>query len=182
MPLPLKTERLLIKPLTMADLDDYAEIIADPEVQTWLNEGRPRDRNYASDYLSNLVNIQKEYGFSRYGVFDVLSEKLMGHCGFKDLEGRTDIGWTLARHAWGKGIGTEAARAVVAYGFLELGFNEISARAFEVNTASIGIMKNVGMTFDKTIPWEWDEDEYPVLSKHELHQYKITRSDHMSRR
>ena len=180
MPLPLITERLLIRPLTLDELDDYAAIVADPKVQTWLNEGRPRDRNYASDYLINLINIQKDNGFSRYGVFDKSTKTLLGHCGFEDLEGRIDIGWTLAQNVWGKGIGTEAAAEVLRFGFEALGFDRITARAFRENVASIAIMKRIGMSFDKTIPWEWGEEDYPMSSKLTLDQYEITRTADIS--
>lgn len=141
----LETDRLVIEPLTLENLDDYAAMMADPVVVEHLNKGIPWPRKCASDYLSNLVKLQKEKGFTQYGVFDRVDESLLGHCGFMEVEGLIDIGWTYVAKAWGKGIGTEAARAVLAYGFKSLKFDLVTARTDPTNLGSVGVMRAAGM-------------------------------------
>lgn len=155
----LETDRLIIKPLSIGNLDSYAAILADPEVQRYLNDGVPRTRDYACAYIEDLVEIMNVRGFTRYGVFDRTSVELLGHCGFKDIDGRIDHGWTLVRSAWGKGIGTEAARAVAEYGFDTLNFDLITARTTLPNKGSIGVMKAIGMTFSHAVFWQRPEDQ-----------------------
>ena len=65
-------------------------------------------------------------------------------CRFDGVE----IGWRLARWAWGNGYATEAARAVVAYGFETLGLHEILAIAALGNERSHAVMRRLGMTHD----------------------------------
>lgn len=171
----LETGRLIIEPLTLEHLDDYAAIVADPEVMRYLNEGVPRSRGYATKYLSNLVKLQKEKGFTRYGVFEGADNSLLGHCGYKDIEGRIDIGWTYARRAWGKGIGTEAARAVVEYGFADLKFDLVTARTDPENIGSLGIMRAIGMKeFDRFV---WHPDDDPKERGFPVVECRIGRSD-----
>lgn len=141
----IETSRLIIKPLGAGNLDDYAAMMADPVVVEHLNKGIPWPRERASDYLSNLVKLQKEKGFTQYGVFDRVEESLLGHCGFMDVEGLIDIGWTYVAKAWGKGVGTEAARAVLAYGFETLEFDLVTARTDPANLGSVGVMRAAGM-------------------------------------
>lgn len=171
----LETDRLIIEPLSLKNLDDYAAMVADPVVMRYLNEGVPRTQEYASNYLTDLVKLKKEKGFTRYGVFDRSDGSLLGHCGFKDLEGRIDIGWTYASRAWGKGIGTDAARAVLAYGFEALKFEIVTARTDPQNLGSVGVMRSSGMKEFDTFIWRPDhEPEHPGFR---VVEYRITADD-----
>lgn len=60
-----------------------------------------------------------------------------------------EIGWWLARSWWGRGLATEAARAVLRDGFERVGRERIVAIAQPANTASIGIMRKLGMGFER---------------------------------
>jgi RimJ/RimL family protein N-acetyltransferase len=175
----LETSRLVITPLGLEHLEDYAAMVADPQVVRYLNEGVPRTLDYATQYLEDLVKLQKQKGFTRYGVFDREDQSLLGHCGFKDIEGRIDIGWTYVQSAWGKGIGTEAARAVLSCGFKSLGFTTVTARTDPANPGSIGVMRSSGMKEFDTFIWRPEDDPdhpgYPVV------EYRITSCDWHSR-
>lgn len=171
----LETARLIIKPLSLEDLDDYAAMVADPEVQRYLNEGVPRTRDYASRYLEDLVKLQKKKDFTRYGVFDRSDGSLLGHCGYKDIDDRIDIGWAYVRRAWGKGIGTEAARTVLQYGFDALAFATITARTTPQNKGSVGVMKAVGMRFAGKFVWK--DESNPELPGIDVVEYQATLTD-----
>jgi RimJ/RimL family protein N-acetyltransferase len=60
-----------------------------------------------------------------------------------------EIGWRLAREAWGQGLATEAARVALAFGFAELGLGEIVAYAAPTNQASRNVMRKLGMSHDQ---------------------------------
>lgn len=163
----IETERLIINLLSLDNLDDYAAMVADPEVVRYLNDGAPRSRAYATKYLEDLVKLLKEKGFTRYGVFDRGDGSLLGHCGYKDIEGRIDIGWTYVQRAWGKGIGAEAARCVLAYGFETPGFDLVTARTDPANLGSVGVMRSSGMKERDRFIWHLEDDPnhpgYPVV-------------------
>ena len=59
-----------------------------------------------------------------------------------------EVGWRLARSAWGKGYATEAARAALAFGFKEVGLVEIVSFTTVANARSCAVMERIGMTHD----------------------------------
>jgi RimJ/RimL family protein N-acetyltransferase len=59
-----------------------------------------------------------------------------------------EVGWRLARDAWGHGYATEAARAALAFGFRELGLAEIVSYTTLGNARSIAVMERLGMRRD----------------------------------
>lgn len=73
-------------------------------------------------------------------------------CGFVEP---AEIGYILARAAWGQGIVTEAASACLSYGFKRLGYDEISAGALAENTGSRRVLEKLGLT-------RWANDYFDV--------------------
>ena len=69
-----------------------------------------------------------------------------------------EVGWRLARTAWGHGYATEAARASVAYGFDHAGLDEIVSVTAVVNAPSRAVMERLGMVHDPA-----DDFDHPVL-------------------
>ena len=82
----IETERLLIRPFTLADVDAYAGIVADAEVMRYL--GGPLSADDAHAYVVDCIERQRSSGISRYAVCERSSSALIGFCGFKDL---TDV-------------------------------------------------------------------------------------------
>jgi RimJ/RimL family protein N-acetyltransferase len=78
-----------------------------------------------------------------------------------------EIGWRLARGAWGRGYATEAARAVLEYGFGTLGLHEILAIAAAGNARSHAVMKRLGMVHDHDFD---DPNEPPALRRSVLYR------------
>jgi RimJ/RimL family protein N-acetyltransferase len=76
---------------------------------------------------------------------------LIGFCGLQPLpeSEEIEIGWWLARAWWGRGLATEAAREALRDGFERVGLRRIVAIAQPANTASIGIMRKLGMRFER---------------------------------
>ena len=59
-----------------------------------------------------------------------------------------EIGYVLNPNYWGNGIATEAAFAVIAFAFEKLNMHRVEAKFMQGNDASLGVMKNLGMTFE----------------------------------
>lgn len=72
--------------------------------------------------------------------------RLVGHAEIKrtDEAGGHEIVYALAPEAWGSGLGTELAEAIVAYGFDTLGLAEVHATVAEPNTASLVLLERIG--------------------------------------
>jgi RimJ/RimL family protein N-acetyltransferase len=70
-----------------------------------------------------------------------------------------ELVYALVESAWGRGLGTELAEAIVDYGFTELGLTEVHATVAEPNVASIGLLKKLGFRHVRDI----DEDGSTVV-------------------
>jgi len=83
-------------------------------------------------------------------MIDRATRQLIGFCGpgmWRDAKD-PEIGWWLARHLWGRGLATEAARAALADALNRVGLKSVISIARPENEASIAIMKKLGLKFD----------------------------------
>ncbi|MDP7628794.1 MAG: GNAT family N-acetyltransferase, partial [SAR202 cluster bacterium] len=69
-----------------------------------------------------------------------------------EYEGETEIGWLVAKEHWGKGIATEAAKAVLDFGFSAWKFDRVIASARSENTQSVKVMIKIGMSLLENSP------------------------------
>jgi RimJ/RimL family protein N-acetyltransferase len=86
-----------------------------------------------------------------------------------------EVGWRLARDAWGQGYATEAARAALSYGFDVLGLDAIVSFTATTNAPSIAVMQRLGMTRDPAE--DFDHPAVPVghpVRRHVL--YRLARA------
>ena len=124
---------------------------ADLEVMRYFP--KPLDRA-ASDAM--LGRVREKWRLNGYS-FSALEVKGGGFIGFAGLNLSAfpphlapcvEVGWRLARHAWGQGYATEAARACLRHGFGAMGVEEIVAFAVGANLRSRAVMERLGMTYD----------------------------------
>ncbi|MFG2932172.1 GNAT family N-acetyltransferase [Streptomyces achromogenes] len=147
----LHTARLLLRRWRDSDLEPWAAMNADPEVREHLGDLLSRDRSDAS-----VAQYQADFDRRGYGWWAVEVRGTGEFIGFAGLDPVDDgmpftgveIGWRLARSAWGQGYATEAARAVLAYGFDALGLPEILAVTTSTNHRSQAVMRRIGMIRD----------------------------------
>jgi RimJ/RimL family protein N-acetyltransferase len=124
---------------------------ADPEVREHLGDLLTREQSDAS-----VARFQAEFARRGYGWWAVEVRATGEFIGFAGLDKVDDgmpftgveIGWRLARSAWGHGYATEAARAVLAHAFDTLGLDEVLAVTTATNHRSQAVMRRIGMTRD----------------------------------
>src|SRR5207302_2940782 len=100
----------------------------------------------------------------RYGFWAAIEKStgaFVGWFHFRHLAGAgpddAELGYRLRRAAWGRGYGTEGARALVRKGFAELGVRRVVAHTMTVNAASRRVMEKAGLTYLHTFFQEWPE-------------------------
>jgi RimJ/RimL family protein N-acetyltransferase len=118
------------------------------------------------------------HGFGWFAVEVPATGEFIGFAGLDRIdEGLpftgVEIGWRLARSAWGKGYATEAARAVLAFGFETLGLPEILALTTVGNVRSQAVMRRIGMTRDPAEDFDHPDEPEGPLRRHVL--FRITR-------
>lgn len=169
----LETERLRLRSWTEADRDLFREINADPKVMEFF----PFRRTYAeADMLFDRVNAMiRENGLGFYAVEVKALGEAVGFCGLApaNMPGifpaeTIEIGWRLATRFWGHGYVTEAASALLAYGFDALKLKAIVSFAVETNHRSTAVMKRIGMFACPEMDFDSPKvpDTHPHLKRH----------------
>lgn len=148
-PPPPHTERLRLTPYTPADEEDFVRLFQDPRVSRWMGDGPSSE---AEDRALFGRIFSKVYARR---LFDVWAVRLAGagapgrYVGHAEIK-RTDtvdgheVVYALATEAWGGGLGTEVAEAVLAHGFGTLGLAEVHATVAAPNSASLALLARIG--------------------------------------
>jgi RimJ/RimL family protein N-acetyltransferase len=147
------------------DLDDYAEMCADPLVMRYLGTGNTASRQEAWRSMAFFIGHWQLRGYGHWAVEEKSTRRMIGRLGFLNPEGWPgfEIGWTLARHCWGKGYATEGGRKALQYGFNELGQAHIISLIHPDNTPSMKVAERLGETLEgKTRIFEHDVLVYGV--------------------
>jgi RimJ/RimL family protein N-acetyltransferase len=149
----ITTERLLLRGLREDDLDAYAAMMADPQVTQFLGDGKPVSRADAWRQLAMLLGHWHLRGFGLWAVEDRATGVFLGRIGCHQPEGwpAFEIGYTLASHAWGRGIAHEAAGASLKYAREVLGKTEIISIIRPDNHRSIRVATSLGAAAAETI-------------------------------
>ncbi len=147
----LRTERLILRPLKMSDARDLFAYAQDPEVSKHVLWTAHRSVSDSRRFLREGIR-QYRQGFP--GSFAiVLSEtgRMIGTIGYMWINPEyhsCEIGYSLSRTYWNRGLMTEALRAVIEYSFTKLGLNRIECQHETDNPASGRVMIKAGMTLE----------------------------------
>jgi RimJ/RimL family protein N-acetyltransferase len=131
------------------DLDVFAAICADPEVMRHIAGGRTLTRDETADLLRDIDRHWSRHGFGLWGVEE--DGELRGFAGLAvpsflpAILPAVEVGWRLAREAWGRGLATEAARASLDWGRRELGLRHVVSVISPGNERSVRVAEKLGM-------------------------------------
>ena len=147
----LETERLKLRMWRESDIDAYAEMCADPLVMRYLGAGKVFTRHEAWRSMAVFIGHWYLKGYSHWAVEEKAKGKMIGRLGFLNPEGWPgfEIGWTLARHAWGKGYATEGAKAALQYAFEKLDQPHVISLIHPDNTPSMKVAERIGEKFER---------------------------------
>ncbi|MEW2135265.1 GNAT family N-acetyltransferase [Streptomyces sp. NPDC005409] len=142
----LRTARLVLDPYVPEDEEAFVALFQDTRVSRWMGDGPTTE---AEDRALFGRVFTKVYAEDLFDVWAVRHHgRLIGHAEIKrtDEADGHEIIYALAPEAWGSGLGTELAEAIVAYGFDSLGLSEVHATVAAPNTASLALLARIGFT------------------------------------
>jgi len=149
----LETRRLLLRHPTPADLDSLFAIYSDPDVTRYIPDA-PRTYEATREEIEWFQNGHPEH--PELGLWaTILKENgaFIGRCGLIPwtIDGRreVEVAFLLAKAYWRQGLGTEAAQAILEYGFGPLGLRRLICLVERENSASIEVATKIGMTFER---------------------------------
>lgn len=169
-----ETARLLFRELLPSDDVAMFDLDANPEVCKYLGVKPVTDISQTRDIIEVIRQQYIDNGIGRWAVILKETNEFIGWAGLKyikRLNGRDhnyDLGYRFIQRHWGKGYGTETAKAFVEFGFKEMKLEKISAYIDVNNIASQKILEKCGLQFTNTFMDEgdlcgWYEIENPNL-------------------
>ena len=149
----LGTERLVLRQFEARDLDAYAAMSADAEVMRYIGQGGPVGRDAAWGQLAFFLGHWTLRGYGMWALELRTSGRLIGRVGFINPEGwpGLELGWLLARDAWGHGYATEACVAALATRRAQFGTQELISLIRPANRRSIALAERLGAALAREI-------------------------------
>lgn len=172
----LRTDRLLLHRWRDADVAHFAAINADPEVMEFF----PSIQSYAETeaMVGRIEACFDEHGFGLWAVEIPEVAPCIGFVGLypvtfdSHFTPAVEVGWRLGKEWWGSGYATEAGRAALAFGFDEIGLDEIVSFTAVANERSQRVMERLGMTHNSA-----DDFDHPRLAEgHWLRRHVLYRT------
>ena len=159
----LETKRLILRRLLMEDLGDLFALYSDPEIRRYFPEGTLtyEETKEELEWFLNGHPAHPELGL--WATIHKETNQFIGRCGLLPwtIEQRpeVEVAYLLAKEYWGQGLGTEAAQAIVQYGFEQLHLSRLICMIHPDNLASMQVARNIGMTLEK----EMEDEKGPFL-------------------
>jgi RimJ/RimL family protein N-acetyltransferase len=173
----LETERLRLRQWRDADVPPWARMNADPTVREFF----PQVMNYeqSAGSVEAFRTELAERGWGWWAVEVAATGEFIGFAGLDPVDEElpfhgVEVGWRLARSAWGRGFATEAGHACLDYGFGVLGLPEILAITAAGNVRSRSVMHRLGMTYDPAD--DFDDPTIPPGPLRHSVVYRIARA------
>lgn len=176
----IRTDRLLLRRWGERDRAPFAAMNADPAVVEHLQG--PMSRERSDDFVDRIEAHWEEHGWGLWAVEVPDAAPFIGYVGLWPADhvaaGMVEVGWRLAREAWGNGYATEGAREALRFGFTEVGLDEIVSFTVPQNVRSVAVMERIGLVRDRQGDFDHprvDPVAYPHLVRHVL--YRCSRDE-----
>lgn len=145
----IETDRLLLRRMTMRDAQDVFEYSRDPDVARHVLWSAQKHVSEAKEYIRFMLRRYRDDLPSSWGIIDKQSGRLIGTIGYMDYSednASTELGYSLAKWMWGRGLAAEALAAVIRHTFDTMDVNRIEAQHELDNPSSGRVMEKCGMT------------------------------------
>ena len=162
MPLPptihVNTERLLIRPVTSADLDDLLAVNGDDAVTYFLPYATWHSRADGEAWLARTVARTADGAGQQLVIARKADHRVIGAIllfRYDEASARLEVGYVLGRQAWHQGYATEALRSVLGCAFTEWGIRRIEAEVNPDNSASTALLLRLGFVHEGRLRQRW---------------------------
>jgi RimJ/RimL family protein N-acetyltransferase len=164
----VETDRLLLRAFVMDDdVEDFFRMISDPDVTRYTGDGCQSLEEARKRLEEGPLQDYRKHGYGRMAGIYKPTGKVIGFAGLKYLDdvSEVDLGFRFFKEYWGKGLATEASRAILAYGFETLHLERISGITDIENKASIRVLEKVGFKFEKFTTYRNHEVAWYAVDK-----------------
>lgn len=163
----LQTERLDLRPLTLANAADYWPLVRDADILRHVGEAPCTSLDAVRELLrSKPLADYANHGYGRLAVIRRDDGRFVGWCGLKYLPelDEVDIGYRFLRDCWGHGYASEAGAAVLQQGFTQLGLRRIVGLVVPDNLASVRVLQKLGLRRERRLRLPLHDDEIDLYA------------------
>jgi [ribosomal protein S5]-alanine N-acetyltransferase len=150
----LETERLILRKMVLNDAEAVFAYASNSEVSRYTLWETHRSIEDSRAFLEFATQKYENGGEPDWGIVYRGNGCLVGACGLVNWEAehaRAEVGFVLSREYWGRGLMSEAVRAILRFGFERMNLNRIEARCIAQNAASARVMEKAGMVYEGTL-------------------------------
>ncbi len=150
----LETERLILRKMVLNDAEAVFAYASNSEVSRYTLWETHRSIEDSRAFLEFATQKYENGGEPDWGIVYRGNGCLVGACGLVNWEAehaRAEVGFVLSREYWGRGLMSEAVRAILRFGFERMNLNRIEARCIAENAASARVMEKAGMFYEGTL-------------------------------
>jgi len=163
----LETRRLKLRLFTPDDAEAMYVLNSDPDVIRYAEATPVKNMDEAMQRMEQgPLSDYRKYGYGRFAVEWKETGEVIGFCGIKYLPeiNLPEVGYRYLKEYWGRGIGTEAARACVEFAREDLQISKLIALIVPENIASIRVAEKLGMTCGPLIHiYDTDALQYEMM-------------------
>ncbi|WP_369943749.1 GNAT family N-acetyltransferase [Xanthomonas medicagonis] len=152
-----ESRRLFCRHVRAEDVDTLLAVYGDADAMRWVGDGEPLTRAQCEEWVAVCARNYRTRGYGLSALVERASGDTIGFCGLVHPAGQAEpeLKYALRRDHWGRGLATEAARAMLAYARERLGLRHVIATAYPQNLASLRVLRNAGM---QSLPVRTDSD------------------------
>lgn len=167
----LSTQRLLLRPISPADVDELHSFWTDPSVRKYLWDNEIISRATVEEIVRDSEACFVDLGSGLYAM-ELTSQpgKLVGFCGLRHMDGGDEVEllYGILPRYWGEGLVSEAARKVLRHGFEGCGLSRIMGVTDTPNQRSVRVMQRLGMVFEERREYKGLDTVFYSISPREL--------------
>ena len=150
----IETDRVLLRPFQLDDLDEMFEIVSEKDFSKYIPEKEPTRQDIANNIrwsiAQNEKNTQQKIYKFNLSIIHKETQRFIGYCGLgpDDLElGDTELYYGIGQSYQKKGLAYEACKALLKYGFETIGLTKIAIYVDHRNEQSLKLAERLGATY-----------------------------------
>ena len=161
----LETERLVIRPWQPDDRPAFTAVMSHPEVTQYVHGGKPYTEAEVDEWFARQARQIAEHGMCMGAMVEKATNRVVGLGGTQPLgtTGDLEIGWILAREAWGHGYATETGAAAMRHVLETLNRPRVVAIIDPGNEPSKRVAARLGMKYEATYTGEQLGHRFPQI-------------------
>lgn len=142
----LRSERLILREFSASDFEQVHLYAVDDDVVRYMEWG-PNSEEATREFLERAHAFAQETPRRNFelAILEAKTGRLAGGIGLHTSDSQGNLGYCLARSAWGQGFATEAAQLMIRFGFDSLGLHRVWARCDSENSKSLRVLEKLGM-------------------------------------